>query len=86
MSKRNKPQISGYEKIIKAANALLAAITEQGYCVRSQGDFGSVNIYLHGIGTRNKLVVENITNAKEKWRINGKLTAPLIAEKEEAGE
>ena len=30
MSKRNKPQISGDEKIIKAANALLAAITEHG--------------------------------------------------------
>ena len=86
MSKRNKPQISGDEKIIKAANALLAAITEHGYCVRSQGDFGSVNIYLHGIGTRNELAVENITNAKEGWRISGKLTAPLIAEKEEAGE
>ena len=86
MSKRNKPQISGDEKIIKAANALLEAITEHGYCVRSQGDFGCVNIYLHGIGTRSELAVESITNAKEGWRISGKLTAPLIAEKEEAGE
>lgn len=86
MSKRNKPQISGDEKIIKAANALLAAITEHGYCVRSQGDFGSVNIYLHGIGKHNDLVVTSPSNAKVGWRISGKLTAPLIAEKEETGE
>lgn len=33
MSKRNKPQISGDEKIIKAANALLAAITEAGHSI-----------------------------------------------------
>jgi hypothetical protein len=79
-------QISGDEKIIKAANALLAAITEQGHCVRSQGNFGSVSVYAHFIGTNNTLVVENLTNAKEMWRIDGKLTAPLIAEKEEAGE
>ena len=45
-----------------------------------------MNIYLHGIGTRSELAVESITNAKEAWRISGKLTAPLIAEKEEAGE
>jgi len=48
--KRQQQPISGGEKIIECANALLAAITEQGHCVRSQGNFASVDICIFRIG------------------------------------
>ncbi|MDD4565497.1 MAG: hypothetical protein PHE79_08525 [Eubacteriales bacterium] len=78
-------RFDGDNKIIDYANALLGAIAEQGYCVRSQENFGSVDIYIHGIGTDEcVLEVENTTNArKEKWNVRGKLTAALVPEKEE---
>ena len=74
--------MDGDKRIIKLTNKLLETITAQGYCVRSQGDFGHVNIYIHGIGTYNEVTINNITNTKQNWEVKGKLTTTLIPEKE----
>jgi hypothetical protein len=74
-------RLDGDQRIIYLANELLRAITAQGYCVRSQGNFGHVDIFIHNIGTQNDLIVETITN---RWFARGKLEAPLVPEKEEA--
>jgi hypothetical protein len=67
------------KKIIRLANKLLKAITKQGYCVKTKKDFGTINIWLHDIGTKNYLEVENIRNG---WSVHGELTAPLVQEEE----
>lgn len=76
-------RIDGDERIIYLANELLKAITAQGYCVRSQKDFAHVDISAYQIGTVNDLNVWSLGNARQKWEVAGKLTAPLIPEKEE---
>lgn len=81
----------GDEKIIMLANKLLEAITAQGYCVRSQGDFASVCIGAFWLNnnapseSHNRVLeLNSICNARgQKWSVRGKLTAPLIPERDE---
>lgn len=86
MGKKSKKPLNGDMKILKCANELLKALTEQGYCVKSQGDYGNVNIWVHGIGSYNRVIVENEINIKKGWRVRGKLTAPLISGQKTANE
>lgn len=77
-------RVDGDERIIYLANELLKAITAQGYCIRSQGNFGHVDIWSHFIGTDNEMYLDSMANAREqKWRVAGKLTANLIPERDE---